>query len=98
MFLNFQSICILSSILLIIFNESHNHYAFLLFVVGVLTHTLEGVYYQYNLNEERKSNTILNMFDNFKSDIKKDKIYQNFIKDWEKEKVEGEKDYSDQDE
>jgi len=38
------------------------------------------------------------MFDNFKSDIKKDRIYQNFIKDWEKEKVEGEKDYSDRDE
>ncbi len=93
MFLEFQSICIIASVSLLITNQQeHWGFAFLLFVVGVLSHALEGLYEHHNMAEERKHQAMHNLFS--KIDLKgNDKNYKfsDFVKDWEKEEEEEKK-------
>ena len=86
MILQFQSICILASVsILIQNNQEHAGYAFLLFVVGVLSHALEAVYEHHNMAEDRKAQAIQNLFGKF--DFKTDKSYdyKKMMEDWDEE-------------
>ncbi len=93
MFLEFQSICIIASVSLLISNQQDQWgFAFLLFVVGVLSHALEAVYEHHNMAEERKLRTMHDLFTNLDfSDLKnKDYKFNDFVKDWKKEEEENE--------
>ncbi len=94
MFLEFQSICIIASVSLLISNQQeHWGFAFLLFVVGVLSHALEALYEHHNVAEERKHRTMQDLFTNLDFSGLKDKSYKykDFVKDWEKEEEEEKK-------
>ena len=89
MILQFQSICILTSVSLLITNQQeHWGFAFLLFVVGVLSHALEALYEHHNMAEDRKAQAIQSLFEkaNFKVDKKYD--YKKMMEDWDEEEKE----------
>ncbi len=88
MFLEFQSICILASIALLIQNNHDQEgYAFLLFVVGVMSHALEAVYQHHNLAEDRKSQALQNLLGSLKI-TKKDNFSKDIEDDWADEEKE----------
>ncbi len=92
MLLEFQSICIISSVALLMQNSQNdvNGYAFLLFVVGVLSHALEGLYEHHNASEERKSQAIQNLFGSVSFKTNKKYDYDKMMKEWEEEEKEEE--------
>jgi hypothetical protein len=81
-FLQFQSVCILSSIILFGFSEIAYNYAYLLFVIAILSHTAEVYFEQKNIFDARRENSVVSLFENFKLSEKRKK---EFSKDWKRE-------------
>ncbi len=89
-FLQFQSVCIISSIILFSFSDIAYNYAYLLFVVAVLSQVADVYFEQKNIFDERREKSVISLFENFKFSANKNK--DNFIRDWKKEEKNNDKD------